>query len=444
MAEVLPKDVLARCGGRTLHVTGYLTAMGAGGGYVEVKETFARADGATPLATFIDRDLTIRTAEAGKVRIEYPAALSGLVDQFGYPYCGPSLEGGRTNLWLFSDDQTNGAWLSNGLTSMVGGDPDPMGGTSACHTVENVANTSHIVGQNFASATDNARQSITWHARQKERTWAVIRSFPKDGVAKFSYVNLATGAKGTIDPTHDITVSGLLKNGFYRITMSFDAKSGGSTPSAWIGGATGDLGIIFTGDGVSGIYVWRGQHEKDVTFASSPIKTLGSSVARAADNLTMPIIQGPVDCTVLTRIARPVWADAGAAVDLGLPPSAFQIGDNAVPNIRGGGVQNSRSWYGYIDTAGADSNAQSAILAGAEQVVLRQYKNLTLPAGGQVAVDVGGGLGGFGSAAATFSAFGNQIMSIGRANVGQELFGVILDHILVRGLRTLPEMLAIR
>jgi len=445
MTEVLPRDILLRVGGRTLHRTGFLAAMGAGRGYVEVKETFGRADGVTPVATFIDRDLSIRTAAADKLRIEYPPALAGLLDFAGLPYCGPLLEGPGANRWQFSDDQTNAAWLSNGLTSVIGGDPDPDGGNTACHTVENVANTSHIVGQNFPAATDNTRQSVTWHAAKKERTWAVIRSFPKDGVAKFSYVNLATGAKGTIDASHDISVSGLLKNGFYRITMSFDAKAGGSTPSAWIGGATGDLGIIFVGDGASGIYVWRGQFEKDVAIASSPIKTPGAGVVtRAADNLTVPVFWGPMDCTILTRIYRPVWADAGAAVDLLLPPTAFQLGDNATPNIRGGGVQAARSWYGYIDTAGADSNQTAAIPAGLEQVTLRQYKNLAAAAGGQVALDVGAGLGGFAAAATQFFTFGNQIMAIGRGTVGQELYGVILDHIVARGLRTLGEMLAIK
>jgi len=438
MAIPRESEIMLRFGWGAQKRAGVWVVGGAGRGRVEeLKEVFTRAD-ATTCATYIDRDGTIRLALPNIPRPEWvDLDGDGIRETPGFLF-----EGSRSNAWLWSDDQTNVAWLSNGLSSVVGGDPDPMGGTTACHTVENGINTSHIVGQNFASATDNTRQSITWHAAKKERTWAVIRSFPKDGVAKFSYVNLATGAKGTIDPSHDITVSSILKNGFYRITMSFDAKSGASTPSAWIGGATGDGGIIFVGDGASGIYVWRGQHEKDVAFASSPIKTTTAAVTRAADSLVIPFNWGTTDLTLQARLARPVWADAGAAVDIGGPPGIFQFATGAIPQIRGGSVQAARQWYGYIDTAVADSNFSTAILAGMSQIITWQFKNLASAGQVAAAADIAGGFGAFASAATGFLAYGGQTLRIGGAGAGQELYGVLIDFVPVRGLFLPTEMLA--
>ena len=94
-----------------------------------------------------------------------------------------------------------------------------------------------------------------------------------------------------------------------------------------------------------------------------------------------------------------------------------------------------------IDTAGSDSTAVGAIVAGAEQRVLAQFKNLLTA--GQVALDVGGGLGAFASAASPFSSFGAQTLQIGSTGAGQELYGGLIDLIVARGLFTLAEMSAI-
>ena len=112
-----------------------------------------------------------------------------------------------------------------------------------------------------------------------------------------------------------------------------------------------------------------------------------------------------------------------------------------VPLIRGGGVQASRSWFGYIDTATNDSNFSSAILAGTQQVIGWQFKNLLT--GGQVAVDVGAGLGAFASAASPFSAYGNQTINIGSIGAGLEFYGNLIELMFVRDLHTVTEYLAV-
>lgn len=432
MAEIFPRDIRFRIGARTLLRHGVpfrRLALPARGGEL-MGEIFARAD-ATTCASYVDALGFVRLAAADRLRIDWWD-----LDGDGiYETATLLLEPGRANAWLWSDDQTNGVWTNNGLSGVGGGDLAPDGSLTACHTVENNVNTSHLLFQSCAGATDNALQSNMWHLKAKERTWAVVRTSGKDGVAKFSYVNLATGATGTIDAAHTVRVR-RVANTFWRITVTWNVNAGANAPSAGIGGATGDGVPIFLGDGASGIYVWRGQWEKDASYPTSPIKTTNAAVTRAADALTAPLGFGPGDLTVLARFVRPAWADVPG--DLGQAPGLFQIAAAAVPDIRGGGVQATRNYYGYIDTAVADSNASLAIPAGLSQAVSWQFKNLVTA--GQVALDVGAGLGAFASAATGFAAFGNQTIAIGGSSPWG---GGLIDLLGVSGLRPRAEMLAV-
>src|SRR6267142_3138462 len=106
MAEVFPKDCLLRCGGATLHRFGYPAVAGSRRGPVELPLTFARADAAT-CATYIDRDGTVRVAEANKLRREWVDLDGDGVRESP----GLLLEGSRTNVVLWNRDMTNAAWV---------------------------------------------------------------------------------------------------------------------------------------------------------------------------------------------------------------------------------------------------------------------------------------------------------------------------------------------
>jgi hypothetical protein len=92
----------------------------------------------------------------------------------------------------------------------------------------------------------------------------------------------------------------------------------------------------------------------------------------------------------------------------------------------------------------ADSTAGLTLLlpAGAALAVCAQYKNLG--SGGQTQLDIGAGFGGFASAAAPFTVFGNQVVRVGGVNLGgNPLFGVLIDLLIARGLFTKAEMEAV-
>lgn len=73
MSAVMPKDILLRVGGRTMQRHGVIAVAGSRRGHGPFRpiETFTRADGTTPLATFVDQGGIMRKAAQHKMRIEW-------------------------------------------------------------------------------------------------------------------------------------------------------------------------------------------------------------------------------------------------------------------------------------------------------------------------------------------------------------------------------------
>ena len=395
MATPASSKILVAIGGRVLTQLGtvpWRKGLVTRGG--EIPYTFTRAD-ATTCATYIDYDGTIRLALANLLRIEW-------VDLDGdgiRETPGLSLEGTRTNVVLWNRDMTNAAWTKTTMTAAK----DQIG-------MDGAANSASSLLATAGNAT--CLQAITLGSSQR---------------AQAVWVKRLVGS-GTINMTMDNgatwTVVTLTAN-WTRVTI----------PSQTLANPTVGFRIVTNADKIAVDYV---QNENGA-FESSAIAVTTVAITRAADSLTVPFNFGPFDTTVLARIARPVWADA--AGDLGFSPGAWILGSGTIPNIRGGGVQAARQWYGYIDTATADSNFTTAILAGASQTIAWQFKNLATA--GQVAADVGGGLGGFASAATAFSAYGGQTLRVGATGAGQEFYGVLIDLLIANGLYSLTDMLAV-
>jgi len=448
MAEVLPKDVLVRCGGRTLHVTSYLAAMGAGGGYQEVKETFARADGGTPIATLIDRNVgngqILYTAAADKVRIEYPPALSGLVDQFGYPYCGPLLESARTNAWTKSQKLDDAVWTKDAasVTPNVGAGADSS--STADLIVEDGTNNLHGFERTTPALTDNTQQSVSVFASYfGTRLWFRIRTTDKSGALNSTFFNIGAGTIGTIGAGHtDVKIEGpigRLGAQGYRCSLSFNSAAGATPPLVQFFLATADNSGAYLGDGVSGMVFWGLQFEVDKPFRSSYLATDAATISRAADSLRLPYLFGTnADITTLVRLARPVFVDTVGSLPNG--PVMFRFG-SANPCLYSNFAIATRSFVSRIFDP-ADHNVITAVPAGAEIRQVSQWKNLRTA--GQTAQDVGSGYGAFTSAAVALAALFDQTLILGGDGAaGNEINGVLLDFIAARGLRTTAEMLAI-
>lgn len=437
MTAVRVPDVLLRISPKMLDRYQSLCVAGAGRGrVVPLPYTFARADAST-CATYIDRDGLVRKAAANVPRIE-------VVDLDGdgvRETPGLLLEGSRQNLLLRSEEIDNAAWSKTTVTFGANADVAPDGATTADRLIEGALSQEHVVWQT-PSATADVRHAFSVFAKAGSRSWVrlTIRDVNSPTGMVQAWFNLATGVLGTVQSTG--VGSGAqafiekVGNGWYRCKLIGACNAGDTTPLATVGPTTGDTVQIYTGDGTSYISVWGAQFENNTPIPSSYIPTTTVAVTRAADSLTVPFNFGPMDVTVLARVARPVHADAAGT--LGVFPGLYDIGNGVTGFCRAYFDSTTRVLVADL----GNGTPTAAIPAGAELKLCGQYKNLLT--GGQARLDVGSGFGAFGTAVAGFSAFGSQVVRVGGVIGGTgPLFGVLLDLIIARGAFTRDELLAI-
>jgi hypothetical protein len=426
MSEVFTRDILLRVGGRTLARYGTpvwrRTPIARGG--EENKEIFTRATVKRP---FRDRDGFGRKAAAGNLAIDWP---TGLVDAAGNPMGGLRIDGARTQ--LVTDPENFGNWTKVSTPTVTGGQADPFGGTNAYNIDNSIPSVaSRFITEAVAFAGDAVK---------------AVELYVRKGA-----VSAASGSRLNIQDT-----TAVADRLFAVLTWS------GNTPSlavstgtflgqeSWTGNwwrllfqttsitaANSHLFRILpstTGTEACDLNLF-GANAWNAAFPSS-YQGPGES-AGVADSFTMPFNFGPMDLTVLARLARPLHADATGV--LGLSPRFCELG-NGPPRLVCYFDGTSRLVVAQIDTAGTDATSTAAIPAGAVINVLAQFKNLTT--GGQVALDVGSGLGAFSSPATGFAAFLNQQLLLG-ASAGSELYGVLGDLIIARGLFTKAELEAV-
>jgi hypothetical protein len=414
------QDILFRAGGATLKRL--QTLVSAGAGRTEVAHTYARA---TVKRAFRDRDGNAKRAGAGFMGLDWP---SGLVDADGNATGGPLSEGARTQ--LVTDPENFGAWSVIGTPILTGGQADPFGGTGA-----------YLVEDNDAAGFEHLQTPGDTAITDGERSFAL---FVKQGTASVSWVRIRGAAErhrvlitwsagvpalstssgaGTL---HTVEAWG---NGWYRIAFSATGVVGADSnviefgPGTFAASATG-TGYFF------GANAWNAPFPQSYQAPGD-----GTGVA---DALTSPFNFGPQDITVLVRLGRPQHADAGASTALGVSPGIFSFGAGSAARIGAYFDPAARNIIGVIDTATTDRTVSAAIPAGNPTVAF-QFKNLTT--GGQVAIDTGSGLSAFSSAATAFSAFSSQTVRLGRYD--DELYGVIGDLIVARGLFSRSDMLTI-
>lgn len=414
MATVRPQDILLRAGGGTLKRLQTLAAAGSGRG-VEVPYTFTRA----VKRAFKDRDGTLKQAAINSLALDWP---SGLVDASGAAIGGPTSEGARAN--LITAPENFGAWGVIGTPTLTAGQADPFGGTAA-----------YLIEDNDAGNAERLTLGLTFTGNGDKATALYVKQGTSDdfffGVHDFTAGVWRHQVKGTWTagvPTLSSTVgSGTLftpeqvASGWWRVAVSIVgvvAANGHTYYLAPTQNVNADLGTTY----FYGVNAWNSPW-----ISSYPI---------GADSLTVPFNNGPVDCTVLIRLARPGHADASGA--LGVSPGIFSFGAGSAARIGAYFDPAARNIISVIDTATTDATQTTAIPAGNPTICI-QYKNLTT--GGQTALDVGSGLTAFSSAATAFSAFSSQTLRIGRYD--DELYGVVGDMVVARGLFTRAEMLLI-
>lgn len=151
-----------------------------------------------------------------------------------------------------SENNQGAAWVNTGLTTVVSGVSDPLGGTAAFKLPESAGGTSHRAVNSGTATLVGAVYTASIYVKAAERTWCV---FSIDNDSKYASFDIGNGVLGTTvvgDITRTITSAG---NGWYRITITFTAGVVNASPALYI--ATGNATFLYSGTLNSGIYCFR-------------------------------------------------------------------------------------------------------------------------------------------------------------------------------------------
>lgn len=391
--------------------------------------TVTRAD-ATTCATYLKHDGTVGTTTANTLRVEWvDTDGDGVRETPSY-----LLENSRPNSVTVASDATNVAWTKTSCTALknaVG--PDGTANTASTLTATATGAHAYVAG---AAAGAGTRQAVSGWVQKGSTAWAWVGD-RSDAVFHRAWVNLATGALGTLENCTATVIrqpSGWI---WWQVRMTM---TNAVTPQPVAGMATGDnVTTCIAGDTLR---VALHQHELNAVFSSSSILTTGVSLTRAADRVLGTANFGPSNSvTVLGRFSRPVHADVSGTLG-GLFPGCWSIG-TTTPALECYCDNTARLVVAEVRaSASSIANVSQAMPSGTVLSFCAQYKNLLT--GGQVALDVGSGFGAFSSAVTGFGSFGDQTIDVGRSSSnGVPFFGNLLDWIVVRGLLTREQMLAI-
>lgn len=252
-----------------VHSASLASFLSAAGG------TYTRAS----MGTFFDSSGILQTASSDVPRFDY--------DPVTYVAKGLLIETSRTNYLLYSGLLSNASWVAL-YAAKVTGQSAPDGSTGAIKLIEDTSANAHHVKQTYTLG-DNTIVTLSAFAKAGERTYFVLQGKKNDGV---TYPNAAFNlTSGTVTSSAGLVAGGTsilpAGNGWYRCSITYNTGVGGGAGIVFLithNGTTGN----YTGDGVSGLYVWGAQLEISAP-ATSYIPTTTAAATRAADLLSVPV-----------------------------------------------------------------------------------------------------------------------------------------------------------
>jgi hypothetical protein len=290
------------------------TSTSVGNGWYRLTLTFTSGTATSARARFAVRDSGTTTGDgtsgifiwgAQLEQVTYQTLPSTYVQTVASAYYGPRfdydpvtlaprgllIEEQRVNLLLYSEQFDNAGWtkLNGSVTANTTTSPD--GTTNADAFIENTAASAfHAMGQAVTKAASSIVYAGSFYVKNKGRQVAFNIQDAAGSSGVQGRVNPATGtvtqnatAFGSGFTAGAITITNV-GNGWYRVVMTATSDTSTTVTSQFIlhNGTTS----VYTGDGVSGAFLWGAQLEAGA-FPTSYIPTVASTVTRTADEVSM-------------------------------------------------------------------------------------------------------------------------------------------------------------
>lgn len=266
-------------------------------------------------------------------------------DSAGNPL-GILVEEARTNLCTYSEKFDNAAWSTTEITVAADSTTAPDGTSTADKITPSTGTNYHRINNAAAAAADTTG-TLSCYIKPNGYTQVALRENSSTGSAAVFDLTGSGSVVGTHAPggttINSATVTAL-PNGWYRCAFSY-TKGGSSTSSLGIyvidgSWASGDPhSVTYAGDGTSGCYVWGAQHEIGA-FPTSYIPTLGSTVTRAADNISLATSAFPYSGTECTLYVRFTNTNSAANASAAILVQDADAGGNRLGHFISGGTNN--------------------------------------------------------------------------------------------------------
>lgn len=312
--------------------------------YMPSVETFTSRSSS---GTYYGSDGLIKTAATNEARYQYnPQNLTA----------PPVLltEPSRTNLLLYSNSFVTAPWTVSETTLSANSiqTASPDGTLNATVLIETSATGFHNITQSATLVTDTT-YIFSVYAKAKERTGIrmnlPIGPFSAAQTVSFDILNGIVYNEQNNAKGHMVYVG----NGWYRchVTTVRTTSSSAMTASIALMASPSSGTASYTGDGVSGVYLWGAQIESATTSAegytaTSYIDTGAAQVTRSADTFTSTASSRAQDVAAMTGSNFTSWynKEQGTFVWSGdilqqTRSAGFRVVDTANSSLRGIGAQ---------------------------------------------------------------------------------------------------------
>ena len=216
------------------------------------------------------------TAFVYKERFDYSA------DGYGNSK-GLLIEEARTNKITSAINLSSGISLGSPAITLASNIVDPSGGNEARKITQHASNVyqSKFAAENIPVVSPGVAWNRSIYCKAAEMTWVKIQHYDSANNAGV-YFDLANGQIGTKESGTTATMEDV-GNGWYRCSVTYTATNNAPYERLQVALARQDNdNVTYTGDGVSGIYIYGGQLEQG-SFPTSLIPTYGATADRAAD-----------------------------------------------------------------------------------------------------------------------------------------------------------------